>query len=49
MSYYCNGCGKDITSWVDEHFDDYEPVPDDIDCVSCRKYDEQLNKGRDDE
>jgi len=48
-SYYCHECGKDITSWVNEHFDDYEPLPDAIQCKKCHKYDEQLNLGGDEE
>ena len=52
-SYYCIDCGKELpAAWAEMYFTDNVTEPEKergIQCPQCHKYDEQLNKGRDDE
>ena len=53
MSYYCVDCMKELpAAWAEMYFTDNVTEPEKkrgIQCHQCHKYDEQLNKGRDDE
>ena len=53
MNYrvYCSECGIDLSQdWVELYLASADSLlSDPVQCVSCHKKDEQLNKGRDDE
>ena len=48
MSYYCCECMKEISTWwVETYFADMDSK--DVKCHSCKRAEEQLNQGGDEE